>query len=174
MATLPPISEITKKAKRFKSQLTTLQGLYETASSLDFSSERGIPSELAEWWLVAKYGVQSLSRFCEVLRTIPDTLTPKRTNELLVQFSGLSKEQVDYLVQYIPEQCPHLLEEPRPIPVVLAPPTNCCSYCDKQLVIHHNTKVGESGHRYELLCMKSQGGKRKVFAFIPPHILEWV
>lgn len=143
-ARLPPIGEITRKAKRFKSQQTTLKSLYETASLLDFSSESNIdlPSELAEWWLVAQYGMRSVSRFCEIMRAIPGTLTKKRTSDLLVEFSGLSEEQVEFLKRFIPENCPHLLEEPKPVPVVLAPPTNLCSDCDEKLVTHHNTKVG--------------------------------
>lgn len=142
---LPPISEVSKKSKRRKTELSSLVSAYQSVRSINLQEHNAkIPNEMKEWWLIARFGFQCVSKVCHLVHTIPFSLTNSQKKELLLKLCGLREEDVEVIATFILE---HDLfhqgdqDNDKKYPQLLAPPLSSCTDCGRKLVSHHTTNV---------------------------------
>ena len=140
---LPSLSDIAGKAKRRKVSLSAFRAEYESVTSLDILSilaEESLTQHQKEWLLISKFGISCVISVCQILKTIPSSLTDSQKATLLVNLCGPDETDRRQVAELIERYCPHLLEsaEHYGVPIILAHPTGKCY---ERLVSNHQTQV---------------------------------
>ena len=101
---LTPISEFSKKSKRRKTKLSSLVSSYETVSTINLQEHgalKEIPSEVKEWWLIDRFGLQCVTKVGQLLQSIPVCLKSSQKKDLLLKLCGLKEEDVQVIAAFI-------------------------------------------------------------------------
>ena len=99
---------------------------------------------MKEWWPIARFGPQCVTKVCQLLQSIPVCLTSSQKKDLLLKLCGLKEEDVQVIAAFISEHNLFLQgdgDKDKKYPELLAPPLSSCADCDRKLVSHHTTSV---------------------------------
>ena len=168
---LPDPEEMMKSCSRSRSLLKSMTKCCKDFASVDFiglsrSQLEHFKPATVVGWLVAKYGLDTIS-LLKAIQKLPASLTGKqRLEEIKLRFDGIAgadELQLQELLQFMEENCKEAAEKivcaGDDENLVLAPPSRQCLKCDRQLTSYHSCKVktfsctgAEMATKYTLRC----------------------